>query len=240
MSRIYGLNAVEELIEAAPGAVAGVLYAGEPQGAVAQAIERARAAGLAVRRVAPSALRSRSGRRGGASLGADLRSAPSFDLDDLALEPAPLIVALDQVTDPHNLGAVMRSAAAFGAAAVVVTKDRSAPLNDAAVRSSAGAVAYVPLIRVTNLARALRRLGAQGVWTVGTAADGPQTLWDLDLTPPTAIVLGAEGKGLRPNVRKRCDLVAALPLPGEVGSLNVSVTAGIALAEAARQRSGHR
>ncbi len=237
MSRIYGLNAVEELIMVAPGAVKAVLFAGEPTGPAERLLERARSLGLTTQQVAPASLRSRSGSRGGAALGAELLAAPAIDLARLDLDAAPLIVALDQVTDPHNLGAVLRSAAGFGAVAVVVPKDRSAPLNDAAVRSSAGAAAYVPLVRVTNLARTLRSFNTQGVWTVATAADAPQTLWQVDLTLPTAIVLGAEGRGLRPNVRKTCEVTASLPLPGPVRSLNVSVTAGIALAEAARQRA---
>ena len=239
MSRIYGINAVEELLDAAPAAIARIICAPGGGPAVDALVARARSLGLPIVSGRPEELRERAGGRGGSGLGADLRAAPEIAIEALApdaADPAPLVVALDQVTDPHNLGAILRSAAAFGARAIVVPKDHSAPLNAAAVRATAGAVAYVPVIRVTNLARALRELTEIGLWTVATDAGAPEPLWRVDLTIPTAIVLGAEGHGLRPNVKKACDRVAALPLTGPVRSLNVSVTAGVVLAEAARQR----
>ncbi|PKN57233.1 MAG: 23S rRNA (guanosine(2251)-2'-O)-methyltransferase RlmB [Deltaproteobacteria bacterium HGW-Deltaproteobacteria-14] len=243
MSRIYGTNAVEELLDAAPQAIDRIIWTPGSGHAVDALVARARELGLRLEEGRGPQQRERAGGRGGAAIGADLRPPPPLELEALRpddVDPAPLVIALDQVTDPHNLGAILRSAAAFGARAVVVPKDNSAPLNDAAVRASAGAVAYVPVIRVTNLARALRQLRDQGLWTIAADAGGDATLWDVDLTAPTAVVLGAEGRGLRPGVKKACDLVAALPLTGAVRSLNVSVTAGVALAEAARQRRGGR
>jgi len=240
MSRVYGINAVEELLITAPHAISRVIYAPGGGPAVDTLLARARELGLPVAQERPEALRERAGSRGGAALGADLRPAPVIELEALAPAPggpAPLIVVLDQVTDPHNLGAIMRSTAALGGRAIITPKDNTAPLNDAAVRASAGAVAYIPLVRVTNLARALRSLVELGIWTVATDAEARDPLWRVDLTVPTAIVLGAEGRGLRPNVKKACDVVASLPLEGPVRSLNVSVTAGIVLAEAARQRA---
>lgn len=243
MSRVYGVNAVGELVDAAPMAIARIVWTPGSGPAVEAVVARARALGLRIEEAAAPTQRERSGSRGGAALGADLLPPPTLELEALRPDdddPAPLVVALDQVTDPHNLGAILRSAAAFGARAIVAPKDHTAPLNDAAMRASAGAAAHVPVIRVTNLARALRQLCGQGLWAIAADAGGPTLLWDVDLTAPSVIVLGAEGRGLRPGVMKACDLVAALPLVGAVRSLNVSVTAGIALAEAARQRQRGR
>ncbi len=235
MSRVYGHRAIDELLETAPGAIAQLLVARGQAERLEPLMERARALGIDVRETSELALRKRSGGRGGAVVGAEIRIAATPDLQDVAGEDA-LVVALDGVTDPHNLGAVMRSASAFGAAAVVVPKHHTAPLNDAAVRASAGAVAHLPLLRVTNLARALRQLRDGGLWTYATLPGAGPCLWDTDLTGGVALVLGAEGRGVRPGVVKACDLSIGLPLPGTIGSLNVSVFAGLALAEVARQR----
>jgi 23S rRNA (guanosine2251-2'-O)-methyltransferase len=239
MSRIYGTNAVSELLDNAPEAVERILYAEDQAETHGKLLDKARGLGVDVRPDHGNNLRQRSGGRGGASLGADIRTHPARDLHDLDLDsiPFPLIVALDRVTDPHNVGAILRSAAALGAHAVIAPKDGSAPLNDAAVRASCGAVAYMPYLRVTNLARTLRELRDRDLWTIATEADAPTTLWQVDLTLPSVIVLGAEGPGVRPGVAKVCEVTASLPLVGAVRSLNVSVTAGIALAEAARQRA---
>lgn len=244
MSRVYGANAVGELVDVAPSAIQRIVYTAGAASSNRALLDRARAAGVQVDEVGAADLQQRAGARGGAGIGADLRPPPVIELE-AAAEPGPdgapaLVVALDQVTDPHNLGAVLRSAAAFGARAVVVPRDHSAPLNDAAVRASAGAVAHVPLVRVTNLARALRSLKDRGLWAIAADAEGGASLWSTDLTGGAVIVLGAEGKGIRPGVRKACDLSAALPMVGPVGSLNVSVTAGIFLAEASRQRAALR
>lgn len=239
-SRIYGPNAVFELLTAAPQAVTAVLIA---KGAAAEGdealIARAEALAIPVKRVDSEVLKRRSEGRGGVRVAAEIRHAAVPDLREITAGAgrAPLVLALDGVTDPHNLGAIVRSAAAFGADAVIVGRDRSAPLNDAAVRASAGAVAYVPVIRVTNLPRALRQLADQGLWPTATVMAAPQSLWEADLTLPLALVLGAEGPGVRPGVIKACELTVSLPLPGAVGSLNVSVFAGVALAEASRQRA---
>ncbi|MGB0590945.1 MAG: 23S rRNA (guanosine(2251)-2'-O)-methyltransferase RlmB [Myxococcota bacterium] len=238
MSRLYGQNAVEDLLQTHPAAIARVLIARGASSLDAFA-SRVREQGIPVKEVAPAELKRRSGGRGAVSVGADLRYATPIDLQGLAaLAPeAPFILALDGVTDPHNLGAIMRSAAAFGAAALITTERRSAPLNDAAVRASAGAVAHVPLLRVTNLPRALRELKKAGYWVVASLAEGGQPLWELDLTDAIILLVGAEGAGVRPGVAAVSDFTATLPLPGPVQSLNASVFAGIAASEAARQRA---
>ena len=238
MSRLYGQNAVEDLLTTHPDSIFRVLIARGSQ-RLTPFVDKCEALGLRVDIVSPEELKRRSGGRGAVSVGADLHVAPPCDLKELEAmsSQAPFIVALDGVTDPHNLGAIIRSAAAFGAAAVLTTERRSAPLNDAAVRASAGAVAHVPLVRVTNLARALRALKKAGYWVVASLAEGGQPLWELDLTGAIVVVVGAEGAGVRPGVAAASDFSATLPLPGPLQSLNASVFAGIAAAEVARQRS---
>jgi len=151
---------------------------------------------------------------------------------------APFVVLLDEVQDPHNLGAVVRSAAACGAAGVLFAKDRSAPLSPAAVKAAAGAMEYVDLVQATNLARALGVLKKAGFWVAGLEAEGAKVLWDADLGGRMALVVGSEGKGIRRLVREQCDLLVRIPLTGPITSLNASVSAGIALAECVRQRRG--
>ena len=147
-----------------------------------------------------------------------------------------LFLVLDGITDPHNFGACLRSAEAAGVTAVVVPKDRAVGVTPTVRRASAGAADRVPIVSATNLARALRHLKDAGVWLVGLAGDAPQSLYALDLQGPMAIVLGSEGEGLRRLTRQNCDFLACIPMRGDIDSLNVSVTAGIALFEALRQR----
>lgn len=149
---------------------------------------------------------------------------------------APLLLVLDGVTDPHNLGACLRSADAAGVAAVIVPRDRAAGLTAVVRKVAAGAADTVPLVQVVNLARTLRELKDRGVWLVGTSDDAPRTLYDVDLRGPRALVLGAEGLGLRRLTREACDELVSIPMAGAVESLNVSVATGVALYEAVRQR----
>ncbi|BFM07726.1 23S rRNA (guanosine(2251)-2'-O)-methyltransferase RlmB [Halioxenophilus aromaticivorans] len=148
-----------------------------------------------------------------------------------------LILVLDGVTDPHNLGACIRSAEAAGALAVVAPKDNSASLNSTARKIASGAADVVPYITVTNLSRTLKQLQELGVWVYGAAGEAEQALYECDLKGPVALVMGAEGSGLRRLTRENCDYLAKLPMAGSVSSLNVSVAAGVFLFEAVRQRS---
>jgi 23S rRNA (guanosine2251-2'-O)-methyltransferase len=149
-----------------------------------------------------------------------------------------LFVVLDGVQDPHNLGAIVRSACVFGADAVIVAKDRAAPVTPVVVKASAGATEHLPIVRVTNLVRAIEALKDANVWSVAAVADASAPApWAMDLSGPIALVLGAEGHGLRPLVEKTCDLKTRIPMPGQPLSLNVSVAAGALLFEALRQRS---
>jgi 23S rRNA (guanosine2251-2'-O)-methyltransferase len=147
-----------------------------------------------------------------------------------------LIVLLDGVEDPHNLGAIIRTALAAGAHGVVVPERRAAGLTDTVARASAGALAHLPIAKVTNLVRTMEELKEAGYWLVGLDEEGEKRYTDVDYTSPTGIVLGGEGKGLHDLTRKRCDFVVSLPTTGPVKSLNVSVAAGVVLFEALRQR----
>ena len=160
------------------------------------------------------------------------------DAYELATAEKPLLVCLDQITDPHNLGAVVRSAEGAGATGVILPAHGSARVTPAVSRASAGAVEHMPVAVVPNLARYLGDVKGDDLWSYAADVEGPLSLWDADLAGGTALVLGAEGKGVRPLVRRTCDAVISIPLAGKVGSLNVSVAAGILLYEARRQRGG--
>jgi 23S rRNA (guanosine2251-2'-O)-methyltransferase len=159
------------------------------------------------------------------------------DAYELAAAPDPLLVCLDQVTDPHNLGAVCRSAEAAGATGVVLPSHNSARVTPAVCRASSGAVEHLPVAVVTNLARYLGEIKGPSLWVWGATAEGGTSLWDADLRGGVALVLGAEGRGLRPLVRRTCDAEVAIPLAGQTESLNVSVAAAVLLYEARRQRA---
>ncbi|KAB8311905.1 23S rRNA (guanosine(2251)-2'-O)-methyltransferase RlmB [Erwinia endophytica] len=159
------------------------------------------------------------------------------DLPDLLADlTAPFLLILDGVTDPHNLGACLRSADAAGVHAVIVPRDRSAPLNATAKKVASGAAEHVPLIRVTNLARTMRLLQDANIWIVGTAGEADHDVYQSKLTGPIALVMGAEGEGMRRLTREHCDELISIPMAGSVSSLNVSVATGICLFEAVRQR----
>jgi 23S rRNA (guanosine2251-2'-O)-methyltransferase len=158
------------------------------------------------------------------------------DAYELAATERPLLVCLDQVSDPHNLGAVCRTAEGAGATGVVVPAHGSARVTPAVARASAGAVEHVPVAVVTNLARFLSEVKRGSLWVVGGAGDAPRTMWEADLSGGVALVFGAEGRGLRPLVRRTCDELVSIPLEGTVESLNVSVAAAVLLYEAKRQR----
>lgn len=157
-------------------------------------------------------------------------------IDEAAHDPTALVIVLDQVTDPHNVGAIMRSAAAFGARAVIVQDRHAPPVTGVLAKTASGAVDAVPLVRVTNLARAIDQLKQASFWTVGLAEAGERPLHAVDLSGRTAIVLGSEGEGMRRLTGERCDEIAKLPTQGPIGSLNVSNAAAVALYEVARRR----
>lgn len=233
---VYGINPVQEALRA--GRVVTLRVGDRADARVRDVLALAEQQGVPVQRVSSDHLARQA--RGGVHQGviADVEDAARYSLHDLvatATEPA-LLVVLDGIEDPHNLGAILRTADAAGVDGVVVQSRRSAALGGAAAKASAGAVSHVRLAEVVNIARALEDLKHCGVWTVGLAGDAPLSYDQVDLALPTALVFGAEGTGLRRLVRERCDVLAGIPMCGHVGSLNVSVAAGVALFEARRQR----
>lgn len=158
-----------------------------------------------------------------------------FDLVT-SLSAPPLLLILDGVQDPHNLGACLRTADAAGVHAVVAPRDRSASITETVRTVACGAAEKVPFVQVTNLARTLDQLKEVGLWLVGTEGESPKLIYEIDLTGPLGIVMGAEGKGLRQLTARKCDFLASIPMTGTVESLNVSVAAGVCLFEAVRQR----
>lgn len=236
-----GINAVDSLLEISPERVTQLWLHGD-SARLRSLEDRARYAGISVQRADNPALDRLSDGARHQGVVAEIIPAGVLDLNGvLALIKAAgdnaLVLVLDGVQDPHNLGACLRSAAAANATAVIVPKARAAGLTPAVRRAAAGAADIVPLAMVSNLASALRALAEIGVWSVGLAGDGDSSLYESDLTGPLALVLGGEEKGLRRLTRERCDALARIPMPGRMESLNVSVAAGIALFEALRQRT---
>lgn len=233
---IYGINAVMEAVRA--GRARRVSVADRSGGRVADVVAAAERAGVEVRRVQAADLERAA--RGGVHQGvvAEIEDARSYSVAELVsgASGVPLIVVLDGIEDPHNVGAILRTVDAAGADGVIRQSRRAAPLDGAAAKAAAGAASHVKVAEVVNIARAIEELKEAGVWTIGLAGDSPNRYDRLDLTVPTAIVVGAEGAGLRRLVRERCDWLASIPMRGHVQSLNVSVAAGIALFEAVRQR----
>lgn len=233
---IYGINPVLEALRA--GRVTELRVGDRGGGRMQEVLALASERGVRVRRVPPESL-DRASRRGvHQGVVALIEATGDYSIDQLvrAASGPSLLVVLDGVEDPHNLGAILRTADAAGVDGVIVQSRRSAALGGAAAKASAGAVAHVRIAKVVNIARALDELKEAGVWTVGLSGDAQTTYDQIDFTMPTAVVLGAEGAGLRRLVRERCDYLAAIPMRGHVDSLNVSVAAGITLFEAVRQR----
>jgi 23S rRNA (guanosine2251-2'-O)-methyltransferase len=241
-SLVYGLHAVRAVLARRPADVLRLSIAAARDDARSREL-RELAAGRGVKVVAatPAALDAETG--GAAHQGFVAEVRPSIPLDENSLldllaaqTQAALVLVLDGVSDPHNLGACLRTADAAGATAVVAPRDRAASLTPTVRKVAAGAAETVPFAQVTNLARALRDMKQAGLWTCGTAGDGEKSIFEADLSGPLAIVMGSEGRGLRRLTRENCDFTVSLPMQGAVASLNVSVAAGIALYEALRQR----
>ena len=238
MSRfVYGVNPVLEALRAHPQDVLRVLVERKRSQGAERVAQAAVAAGVRVEEAGDLDRRARGGVHQG--VGAELAEFRYLELPDLldTIKGAAFLLVLDGVTDPQNLGALVRSAHALGAHGVVVPKDRAAGVTPSVTKAAAGALEHCPIVRVTNLSRAVDQMKENGIWTVALAADGEKTLGEVDLKEPTALVLGSEGSGVRPLVRKTCDHVARIPMGGQLGSLNVSAAGAISLYEVARQRA---
>jgi 23S rRNA (guanosine2251-2'-O)-methyltransferase len=238
---IYGVNPVLEALR--QQRVRRLRVGTRTDRRIDEIVALARAQNVHIERVEISALERVA--RGGVHQGviADAEAPRDYGVGELvaaAAPDAPLIVVLDGIEDPHNVGAILRTIDAAGAHGVVRQERHSASLDGIVAKASAGAVSSVRIATVVNIARAVEELKDAGVWTIGLADDAPDRYDAIDLTLPTAIVLGAEGAGLRRLVRDRCDRLASIPMRGAVSSLNVSVAAGVVLFEAARQRAAGR
>lgn len=237
---IYGINPVLEALKV--GRVTSVWMAQGTNPRLQQVADLARQKGIAVRTRDGQALERLA--EGGVHQGvvAELRDTGPLSVEDLVRGAqqghvgAPLIVVLDGIEDPHNVGAILRTSDAAGVDGVIRQSRRAAPLGGVVAKASAGAIAHVKVADVVNIARAVEELKEAGVWTIGLAGDADKRYDEIDFTLPSALVLGAEGDGLRRLVRDRCDWLVRIPMRGQVDSLNVSVAAGVVLFEAVRQR----
>jgi len=240
---LFGFHAVGVRLKTAPTSIVEV-YADPTRRDARMKQFLARAAEAGVRVIEADGLRlaklcGSHGHQGVVARVTPIEGARTLDelLDDLQEQgEVPLLLVLDGVTDPHNLGACLRVADGAGAQAVIAPKDHAAGINATVAKVASGAAETVPYFMVTNLARTLNELKERGIWVTGTADDAGQTLYDADLTVPTALVLGAEGPGMRQLTRKTCDALVRIPMQGAVESLNVSVASGVCLYEARRQR----
>ena len=239
----FGLHAVSALLDKEPEKIKRLLVLkGRKDQRLESLLVAARKSGVSIENLERHQLDKReSGNHQGVIAECDaLSEMEEGDLETLlqSLKEKPFLLVLDGVTDPHNLGACLRSADAAGVHAVIAPKDKSAPLNGVARKVACGAAEHVPYIKVTNLARTLRWLQQYGVWLIGAAGETDKTIYQADFNGPIALLMGAEGKGLRRLTKDHCDELIKIPMSGSVSSLNVSVATGICLFEAVRQRSG--
>jgi len=242
MDRLTGIHAVREALESGRALERIVIARGRHGDRLEEIVTRARERGVPVRFEERAIVDRLAGTPQHQGVVAMAAAKHTLDLEDLLKNttkgsPAPgLLVVLDGVEDPHNLGAVIRSALAAGASGIILPDRRAAGLNETVARAAAGALEHLPVARVVNIARAMEQLKEAGYWTVGLDERAERKHSDVDYKGAVAIVLGGEGAGLHELVRKRCDFLVSIPTTGPVRSLNVSVVAGVVLFEAVRQR----
>ncbi len=239
MSRIVcGIHPVRELLRARPGEVERLHFAPGAGRGVGELLALARETGVRGRPAEPGLLARLAAGAAHQGIVAEVTEYRYSELADL-LAPGgqpPLVLFLDGIEDPRNLGAIVRSADALGARGIVVPQDRAAGVTATAAKASAGAIERCPVARTVNLARAIEEAKKAGLWAVAAAPDGERPIWEVDLTGPMALVIGAEGRGIRPLVRRHCDLSVRIPMAVRAGSLNAAAAAAIVLYEVKRQR----
>lgn len=238
---IYGIHAINAVLEKSPDRlIEAFVLKGRQDERLMPVLNELQHLGISIQQMGRKVLDDKAKGANHQGIIAKVKPAKALnehDLDDiLASTEQPLLLVLDGVTDPHNLGACLRNADAAGVAAVIVPKDKSAPMTATVSKVACGAAETVPLVRVTNLARTMRTLQEKGIWFVGTAGEATHDIYQSKLTGPLAIVMGAEGDGMRRLTRETCDDLIKIPMAGSVSSLNVSVATGICLFEAVRQR----
>jgi 23S rRNA (guanosine2251-2'-O)-methyltransferase len=240
MSHIYGVLPVLEALRAGGRRIERVMVAeGARHERLREVIEAARRARVPVRKEPRAALDRMSGNANHQGVIALASAASYADESELlsSISPGTLFVLLDGVEDPHNLGAIIRTAECAGATAVIIPERRAAHITEVVAKTSAGAVEHIPVARVTNLASFIEQLKRLNVWVVGVESSGEMVYSDYDYSGALAVVFGGEGRGLHRLIRERCDVLASIPMRGKIGSLNVSVAVGVVLFEAARQRA---
>ncbi len=239
---VFGIHSVQAILTYAPERMVELfLQQGKDDSEHSDILKLAKQAGVRVQFCQRKVLDKRCGEGNHQGVLAVVTVIPQLTENDLAAlvegcKGMPLFLVLDQVTDPHNLGACIRTADAAGVTAVIVPKDKSSKLTSVVRKVASGAAEVVPFVVVTNLARTLRELQELGIWVIGTAGEATESLYNSKLTGPIALVMGAEGTGIRRLTRDLCDELIAIPLKGTVSSLNVSVAAGVCLFEVVRQR----
>lgn len=239
---IFGIHAINAVLEKDPARIVeAFVLKGRQDDRLMPVIEQLQVCGVSIQQMTRKTLDDKA--RGANHQGIIAKVKPAKALNEHDLEQIlntteqPLFLILDGVTDPHNLGACLRNADGAGVAAVIVAKDKSASLTGTVSKVACGAAETVPFVRVTNLARTMRMMQEKGVWIVGTAGEATHDVYDAKLTGPLAIVMGAEGDGMRRLTRETCDDLIKIPMAGSVSSLNVSVASGVCLYEAVRQRT---
>lgn len=244
LEAVYGLHAVTTLLQRNPEQVIELwIMQGRHDARMQRVLELAQEQQLDVREADKGLMNQKAeegNHQGVIAWRKPVQHKTEKHLPDIldAISGTPLILILDGVTDPHNLGACLRTADAAGVQLVIAPKDKSAPLNATAAKVACGAAEAVPYIQVTNLARTMKELQQRGIWIVGTAGEAEHSIYQQDMKGPMALVMGAEGSGMRRLTREHCDYLVNIPMAGEVSSVNVSVATGICLFEAVRQRSG--
>ena len=240
---IYGMHAVRHALQQLPDSVREIWIQKNKQSsrALKNIIELSNRMELSIQYVSGNTLDKMSNHHLHQGVIIRVKSSPSVNTELGSLlsennDRTPLYLILDGIQDPHNLGACLRTADAAGVGAVIIPKNRAVQVNATVKKVACGAAEHMPVIRVTNLARTLRELQKAGIWIIGTANDARESIYDIDYGLPTALILGAEGKGIRTIIRKHCDKLVSIPMLGKVESLNVSVAAGICLYEIIRQR----
>jgi len=236
-SRIFGVRAVYEALASQRQPIERIHLAREPNStALREILELARLRGVPIRREERAVLDRMAGGAVHQGIIAISAALSYSDFEVLFRSEKPLVVVLDGVEDPHNLGAVMRTAEAVGAAGIVVPERHSAPLSATVIKASAGASAYVPVVQAKNLVRTIDKMKERGLWVIGVDPGGSRDWTSFDYNAPVALVLGGEHRGLRRLVKEHCDVLVRLPMLGKIASLNISVAAGVVLYEAVRQR----
>jgi 23S rRNA (guanosine2251-2'-O)-methyltransferase len=241
--QIFGIHAVNQILESSPDRIINVWIQGAINSDSVRAIhEQFNKLGLPVQstpRAVMSRMTKNANHQGVIVEVKPAKKKTDNDLDEILeanKDNNPLYLILDSIQDPHNLGACIRTADATAVTAIIIPKDRSASVNETVRKVASGAVENVTVISVVNLVRAIKKIKESGAWVVGADGEADESIYDMNLTVPTAIIMGGEGKGMRESVMKECDYVASLPILGQIESLNVSVATGVILYEVVRQR----